>query len=369
MRVCISILVLFLFAGCCGSLVSEILGTKDARKHAGAVSIDASDTVLNMFTEEKRELLLRYLCSSAQWRVTRFGETPAIGGTLVALRRASDVKGEEGDTEEGEVAAGVSLTLPEGGSGGATFREESEGGCWHTTLHGYVSDFNADTLLQSRVMVRLEEYKPRSEDGWIRNDWFDKGAIGDAAVELNMYKPKYEQPGIESYLVLEGEGVWLEIYEQAESEDRAFTQTAVNELNEELRRLLNKGFSPPFLPPGSMIISDSTEIFIDEGIQPGIYMASGYVNPGKPGWIYFKVFNTETGVEAMYEMEQKRTIEYVGWSNDPKEKFFFDCEAWCKEGDWEHEYPARFELWFAPQDGSKERLLATAERRIYGWER
>lgn len=337
-----SIILITFMAGCCGTVVNELLDTKDARTKAGTCKIDAADTTLSLFKGEKRELLLRYLCSSAEWRVTRFGETPVIEGTLVALKRS---KSEDG---------------------------------WSTTLHGYVADFTKDTLLQSRVMLRLQPYKNRSEDGWIRNNWYDKGAIGDSGVELNMYKPKYEQPGIESYLVLEGEGVWLEIYEQAESGDRAFTQRAVNEINEELRHLLDNGFSSTQLPQASTKISDKSEILVLDGMQPGIYMASGYVNPGEPGWTYFKVFNTETGVEVMYEMEQKRTIEYVGWSSDPKEKFFFDSEVWCKEGDWEHEYPARFELWFVPEggdegdegeEGSGERLLATAERRIYGWER
>ncbi|MBN2381068.1 hypothetical protein JXM67_14820 [candidate division WOR-3 bacterium] len=328
-----SVVALMLFAGCCGSVVSDVLDYKDAREKTGTVTIDASDTTLNTFTGDKKELLLRYLCSSAEWRVTRFGETPTIEGTIVALRRA---KGEDG---------------------------------WFTTLHGYIADFTKDTLLQSRVMLRLEPYKPRSEDGWIRSDLYDKGSVGDDAVELNVYKPEYDQPGIESYLVLEGEGTWLEIYEQAKSSDRAFTQRVIDEINEELGQLMEKGLSPSLLPPGSAIIADTNQIIIDDGLQPGIYNAHGYVNPGKPGWIYFKVFNTQTGVEVMYEMEQKRTIEYVGWSSNPKEKFFFDCEAWCKEGDWEHEYPARFELWFVPEDGSTKRLLATSERRIYGWER
>jgi hypothetical protein len=322
--------------GCCGSIISDILDQKGARNHAGTVIIDASDTTLDLFTGEKKELLLRYLCSSAEWRVTRFGETPAIEGTLVALKRKRDQNG------------------------------------WQTTLHGYVADFTASILLQSRVMLRLEPYKPRSEDGWIRSKSYETGEVGDASIPLNLYQPKYEQPGIESYLVLEGNGAWLEIYEQAESEDRAFTQRTIDEANEELGQLMEKGFSSSLLPPGSMIIADTNQIIIDDGMQPGIYMVHGYINPGKPGWVYFKVFNTETGVEVMYEMEQKRTIEYVGWSDNPREKFFFDSEVWCKEGDWEHSYPARFELWFVPEegeDGSGERLLASAGRSIYGWQR
>lgn len=334
-----AVLTAVITGSCCGRIINELTEKKEWREKICTCRIDASDTTLDLFVGDKRELLLRYLCSSAEWRVTRFGETPAVTGTLVALRRA---------------------------------KTDST---WSTTLHGYVSDFNADTLLQTRVMIRLEPYKPRSADGWIRNDWYDKGATGNDAVELNVYKPDYEQPGLESYLVLEGEegeegeGVWLEIFEQSKSKGRKFTQKTIDEIDAELRRLLEKGFSPALLPKGSTKISDKSMIFVDDGMQPGIYMASGYINPGKPGWIYFKVFNTQTGKEVMYEMEQKRTIEYVGWSSDPKEKFFFNCEVWCKEGDWEHEYPARFELWFVPEDGSPERLLETAERRIYGWER
>ncbi len=354
-----AVLTAVITGSCCGTIINELTEKKEWREKIGTCRIDANDTTLDLFVGDKRELLLRYLCSSAEWRVTRFGETPAIKGTLVAIKRA------RGNPENFSPMSG-----DEAGEDGKT-----EEGCWYTTLHGYVADFNADTLLQSRVMIRLEHYKPRSEDGWIRNNWYDKGVIGDAAVELNVYKPDYEQPGFESYLVLEGaegekgEGVWVEIFEQSKSKWRKFTQKTIDEIDAELRWLLEKGFSPALLPKGSTKISDKSLIFVGDGMQPGIYMASGYVNPGKPGWTYFKVYNTETGAEVMYEMEQKRTIEYVGWSSDLKEKFFFNCEVWCKEGDWEQEYPARFELWFVPEDGSPERLLETAERRIYGWER
>lgn len=319
-------------AGCCSSLVYELLGGRDARKKAGTVVIDASDTTLNVFTGTKKELLLQYLAASAEWRVFRFGETSLIDGTIVAFKRKR--------TEDGYLS----------------------------TLHGYVSDFGADDVLQTRVMIRLEPYRKGSEDGWIRNGRHDKGKVGEKA-KLNIYVPDLDQPGLESYLVLEGEGVFVEIFEQAENKDRHFTQEAVNNINQELAELLDKGFSTQLLPQGSTIISDTSEIIVMDGMQPGIYMVSGYVNPGETGWIFLKVFSTETGQEVMLEHEQKRTVEYIGYSDDPREKFFFNCEAMCKIGDWDHEYPARFELWFVPNDGGRERLLGSAQRNIYGWQR
>jgi len=108
---------------------------------------------------------------------------------------------------------------------------------------------------------------------------------------------------------------------------------------------------------------------VDDGPQPGIYEVSGYVNAGKRGFIYVEAFNDLTGDKVMLADDEERTNEFVGWSDVPREEFYFNVEAMCKVGDWENEYPATFEVWFKPDDGSGERLLAKSRRRIFGWQR
>lgn len=47
----------------------------------------------------------------------------------------------------------------------------------------------------------------------------------------------------------------------------------------------------------------------------------------------------------------------------------FECEMTIYEGGWGIYYPARFELWFAPDSGKPERKLAERIFRVEGWER
>lgn len=104
-----AVLITVMGEGCWGKIVNELMDKKKGREKSGTCEIDASDTTLNLFTREKRELLLRYLCSSAEWRVTRFGETPAIKGTLVAIKRA------RGNPENFSPMSGDEAGAPGGG--------------------------------------------------------------------------------------------------------------------------------------------------------------------------------------------------------------------------------------------------------------
>jgi len=306
------------------------------------VAVDCSDPTLNAFADPKnRALLERHLASSAAWRLTRFGEHPGCRGTLAALKR-----------------------------------RPVEGG-WETTLHGYISDRGDGPYCQTRTMLRLEAYAAGSSDGWIRNDWYDECVPGARArVRVNKSK-SYSGGAFESYLLVQAPaGVALEIMDDEMTTERRETTRLLAAVNAELKALLaskaarERGFDPALLPAGSMVINKDDQLTLADGMQPGIYMVSGYINPGERGNVYLRVFNEQTGEEVMLDMEKARTVEYIGWSDKPEEKFWFQSEAWCKVGDWEHEYPARFEVWFEPaRKGGAPRLLTVGKRKIFGWER
>jgi hypothetical protein len=319
---------------CCSSL-----GPK-APAAVKTVTVDCSDATLNAFGDPAaRALLERHLASSAAWRLTRFGERPGRRGTLAALRR-----------------------------------RPVEGG-WETTLHGYISSRGEGPYCQTRTMLRLEEYKPGTSDGWIQNKWYDECRAGEkATVRVNKSK-SYAGGAYQSYLLVRGTGVTVEIMDDEMTNERRETTRLLAAVNAELRALLasktarERGFDPALLAPGSMIVNNDDQLTLADGMQPGIYMVSGYVNPGEKGSVFLLVFNEQTGEEVMLGTEKARTVEYVGWSDKPAEKFWFQSEAWCKVGDWEHEYPARFEVWFEPANkGGAPRLLLVGKRKIFGWE-
>lgn len=295
----------------------------------GSVDIDASDTTLNLFIGENKEILLRYLASDSDWWLTRLCETEFDRGKIAAIKRSAT-------------------------------------GQFHESQN-------------NRVMLSFEKYDFSgifSRLGWRpKEDEYQSGYVGGPPVKLKIYKPRYDQAGLESYLVLNGTEISLEIREQLADKDRNVTVKAIEEINDKLRRLITseiikkKGYDETLFAKGSVKITQDNEIDIKDGSQPGIYITSGYLNPGEKGYIYLKVFNIETNEEVMLPHEQKKTIEYVGWSNNPDEKFYFNVVAMCKVGDWDHQFLGRFEVWFTPTNNSPERLLIQTSRKIYGWQR
>jgi hypothetical protein len=63
------------------------------------------------------------------------------------------------------------------------------------------------------------------------------------------------------------------------------------------------------------------------------------------------------------------TTEYLGWSDDPTEVFFYNTQITVHEGSWGVYYPARFELWFSPASGGPARKLLEKIYKIEGWQR
>lgn len=117
-------------------------------------------------------------------------------------------------------------------------------------------------------------------------------------------------------------------------------------------------------------ISKEPEFNIDDGFQKGMYKISGYVNSGEKGYIYLKVFDNKSGKSVLDYYNLKQSIEYTGWSNKSYENYYFNMnEITIKVGYWDHQYDARFEIWFNPDKGSKDRLIMKKVRKIYGWER
>jgi hypothetical protein len=80
---------------------------------------------------------------------------------------------------------------------------------------------------------------------------------------------------------------------------------------------------------------------------------SGYVNPGEAGYVYLMTeFETNGGTER----STSEGKEYVGWSANPAEQFFFATSVYLRGADLGSR-PVKFQLWFHPSKGSADRLL------------
>jgi hypothetical protein len=191
--------------------------------------------------------------------------------------------------------------------------------------------------------------------------------VGASSVDVPLVFNRNDAGHFQSRLWIRGTDMAIEIDEGSDSMPRELTRTKVSEVCKELDQLESQESSlgiDSILPAGSVATS---EMFSIDG-ELGDYQATGYVNPGQKGFVYVKAFDKGSG-RRLSETETRKSREYTGWSSLSDHYYYFRVQFFIYEGDWEHMYPARFELWFHPDDGSAERRLMVTERSINGWER
>lgn len=287
--------------------------------------------IMNNFAGANRGLLLRHLASSAKWFVTEeFGE-------VYAYRRIV-----------------------------------TKNGRWEDSLNGYYWRFDFDSwrdrYFQFRIVIGL--------DGPVfnehRQDVATDVAVGSGKAKLKLGKSVNRQN--ESYLVIRSDGPALEIYQDTEPLSRTFTALALSKIEAELTALWRsgmaraRGFDPALMPLES-VKRDGSEIYIVSKGGSANYHVYAYANPGEAGRTYLKVFEATENIRLSEERIARKSIEYVGWSDDPTEAFLYHSLITVYEGDSYVYYPARFELWFAPASGDPERKLMEKIFKIAGFER
>lgn len=249
-------------------------------------------------------------------------------------------------------------------------RKEERNGVYETTLNGYYSDFygNSD-IYQTRVIISFGNYFGHGRD----TTHITYAGIKDKNIKTIIESEHSGTPGNSSYLILQGNSINIEIYEQSKKLERNFTIQAIQELNTELSMVLNNldeiernGVSPikKFYP--SQL--DSNYFEIEDGMQPGIYVVKAGLSTKTKGIVYVKVFDSNTNKRLSADRMTPRTTREIGWSKDGKSIFPYESELTVYEGDWSHKYKARFEIWFRSDKGD-EIKLTEKERIINGWER
>jgi hypothetical protein len=107
--------------------------------------------------------------------------------------------------------------------------------------------------------------------------------------------------------------------------------------------------------------------------QPGIYNVEAWFFFTQPGRVSLKVFNTKTQRPVMmkhsqYNRKLRSAAAPDGWSKAGQTLFSYRSEIMIQEGDWDHQYETRWELWQQQPDGKEQKLLETT-RLVHGWER
>lgn len=338
----LTILIIFAFITSCNGKKQDkdklptkyrTYGGELSRPIESEIQIDNSLT-LDQFNETNSEILKRYLSGNPRWEIRK----------------------EKKFNKPYEVTYAI--------------RKEERNGIYETTLNGYYSDFygNSD-IYQTRVIISFGNYFGHGRD----TTHITYVGTKDNSIKTIIESEHSGTPGNSSYLILQGNSINIEIYEQSKKFERNFTIQAIHELNTELSMVLNNldeiernGVSPikKFYP--SQLESNYFEI--EDGMQPGIYVVKAGLSTNTKGIVYVKVFNSETNERLSADRMTPRTTREIGWSKDGKSIFPYESELTVYEGDWSHEYKARFEIWFRSSEGD-EIKLTEKERIINGWER
>lgn len=252
------------------------------------VQLDIQDTTLNLFSDEKnKELLLRHFASSVEWKVGRFNGNFRIDkAPLCAVKK--NIKG---------------LTF-------------------ETHMNGYMEN-PTEVVDAASIHFRFE----KDENKWKTTEY----KVGTINTLLTIDSSKFSGDRYFSAVLIKGRGVDIYLSETGKDKNREFTKKTIIELNDLMKKLLNsesvklRGFDPELMPKGSFIISDEPEVVITG--SGGHYNIKGYINPSEKGFIYARAYNPKTKEDLINEYFKQSSIEYTGWSDNPKEKFSFDIET------------------------------------------
>ncbi len=295
--------------------------TKNTKKNT---LVDINQPDLKYFAKENKNVLLRYLKASPEWKV--FDER---GEIICYNRNKSSV-----------------------------------------SLNGYQSKHSFKEAVQTR---RLFRFAQEGGGAFVNEYNRDMTTVIGSMDGIKHLKLKSSNQGIESYLVIGENGLWFEFFEQTKKEERIYTRRTLTWLNDFLKairadedKIKLKGYAP------SLIKKDMKKkpfIEVKDSFQGGIFDVYAWINPRASGYVYLKAFDVEKGTKLSEVRLTSSSKEYTGWSNDTKELFYYNTHVSIYEGDWSYKYDARFELWFHPDDATPEKKLLEQTRQISGWQR
>ncbi|MGA9398936.1 MAG: hypothetical protein WBV22_11830 [Anaerolineaceae bacterium] len=293
--------------------------------------ITVEDNTNNNFTDSNNSLLLRHLASSADWQLKQYR------GVWRAIRRQQIC------------------------------------GIYQMSWNDRYYSGTEPNISNTETIIFMEPYENSSFGDAQR---ITKVNPGEKTKRLKLFS---SENIFMSELVISNPNLFLYIAEVSPNLERKLTQEILNKINNEFTLVLengeeinNKGYSNFVVPEISVIHSGKQSFSVSDEARceenkwrgdqsceiTGYCQVSGYINPGEFGYLFTKVFDIVNGEQLCSEDMQYRSMEYVGWSSNPSDMFFYDANITVCGGNLENE-PARFELWFQPIKGIARKLLET----------
>ena len=254
-------------------------------------------------------------------------------------------------------------------------RRQKKGSGWTSRDHGYIARGKPDEpdWLQTSAHFQFGGKGGVTSISDTTRIYLSEAGPLEGDIHLKLHKTAQ---GIESCVMIGEPGLWFEFFEQSQIEDRVQTRKALAWLGEFLKaarenekEILSRGYAEKLMPPGAIQHGEPT-LEVRNGFETGMYDIDGWVNPGKPGYVYVKIFNTETGVRLSEENVTAGSNELTGWAAVCGALFYYEASnVLLLERAGGPSYTARFELWFDPDDGGKETKLVETTRDVNGFQK
>jgi hypothetical protein len=158
-------------------------------------------------------------------------------------------------------------------------------------------------------------------------------------------------------LVIEGDGVGLEMYEAGDPSDRPMTADALGELPPWLQAvsahskwILEHGVDDTLLPVGEPQTGDATLTIDPAG--PGLLEVRARLSPPAPGWTWMRLLDFDS-VPWEEAAVSAGTREAIGWSADPAARLYLQATFPVPAGP---AFAGVAEVWHTSDDGESVRL-------------
>ena len=296
----------------------------DPRYSCVTVSCDIS--ALDRFCKDNRECLYRYLASHPGWSFRR------RNGRLAASRRVQ--KGEQWHLQD--------------------WRVDYDNTRYDPVLDDFIGE---EDMIESSCTILFDGIRflgPRCKSG------------EDMRLELKPARDDSSFPDayFDYRLICDGECLSLQVDESRTFPTSRVVRAVFELTGEEFARLAGATNWPMVkatLPEGAVRRGPPTIDLARQKDGCG-HTYQAWVNPGEPGETYLRV------VEVSHEYEfdtRDTTMERVGWSEDPEEKFFIGGRIGLR-GNEGNPYAVRIEVRFVPASGCSERKLIERVFKVEG---
>jgi len=138
--------------------------------------------------------------------------------------------------------------------------------------------------------------------------------------------------------------------------------------NVELHYPIETEFNGNALDSSVQEVADST-LELYNSFQPGLYEYTFWLTTSKSGTVYLKAYEiTQERALSEPRLREKSSMQ-IPFTNGKLIQFTSKSYFTIYEGEWGKPYAARFEVWFAPDDGTAESKLLEKNFVIEGWMR